>query len=1036
MKDKCAFKLFDLKGIIPLSLVILHPRPRPSNFTLTYMPSHTNEAALEDAIEQDLVARGFTTGNPSDFDRNFALDEARFWHFLETTQPREIEKLRRRADWKRIVLERFDRTVKKKGLLHPLRQGLKIEDARLTLLYQLPLASSGKAVHDNFARNEWSVTRQLRYHRQQAGQEIDMVVFVNGIPLVTMELKNAWTGQSARLHGQKQYRKDRDHREPLLQFGRCLVHFAVDTDEAYMTTKLAGDKTFFLPFNKGSETQGAGNPVNPDGHRTAYLWQEVFTPKSLANIIQHFVRFDGKAKDPLAGKTLYFPRYHQLDVVRKILNHATTNGAGQTYLVQHSAGSGKSNSITWAAYQLIEVSREGEEVPLFDSVIVVTDRRLLDKQIRDNINQFSQMNRLVAWAKKSSDLKEAMEQGKRIIITTIQKFPFIIDGISDLSDKRFAVLIDEAHSSQGGTAAAKMNEAMGVSDVAMPQYGDASSADELRSADEDSYDGQDLILRALHGRKMRDNASYLAFTATPKNATLERFGTRQSDGSYRPFHLYSMKQAIEEGFILDVLTNYTTYRSYYEIEKSIADNPDFDVNRAQKQLKAFVESDRRTIATKSEVMLDHFLGQIVRPRKLRGKAKGMVVTQSITSAIRYYLALRKSLEERGRPFNLLIAFSGTKEVDGIEYSEASLNGFADSETRDQFEHDDYRLLVVANKYLTGFDQPKLTAMYVDKKLSGVLAVQALSRLNRANTKLGKRPEDLFVLDFFNDAEEIRVAFDPFYTATSLSGPTDVGVLHELLDDLLSVGVFVWEEVAEFSVAYFRRVPGEELSPLIDRCAVRFNDTLDLEDEDKADFKIKAKQFVKVYGQMASIIDFSVEQWEAAYWFLKFLIPKLRIVRPDEGLYDDILDSVDLSTYGLERTQLDRHIELDDSESEVDPLNPNPRSAHGGGGVEEDLDLIVRSFNERYFHGWDSTPEEQRVKFISISASIRNHPDFEVKVAENPDQMNADIAFRKIVNEVMAKQRRQDIELYKLFAKDEGFSTAFLGAMRRMVGAEG
>ncbi len=614
------------------------------------MPSQTNEAALEDAIEQSLRTGGFMSGKPGDFNREFALDEERFWHFLETTQPQEIEKLQRRSDWKRIVLERFDRTVKRKGILEPLRRGLKVDDAHLTLLYQLPLASSGRAVHDNFAKNEWSVTRQLQYHRQQTGQEIDMVVFVNGIPLATMELKNSWTGQNARVHGRKQYQKDRDQREPLLQFGRCLVHLAVDTDEVYMTTKLAGEKTFFLPFNKGTEQQGAGNPVNPDGHRTAYLWQEILTPASLANIIQHFVRFDGKATEPLGGKTLYFPRYHQLDVVRKILAHAAANGSGQTYLVQHSAGSGKSNSITWAAYQLIEVSGPEADRPLFDSVIVVTDRRLLDKQIRDNINEFSQMNRLVAWAKKSSDLKEAMEQGKRIIITTIQKFPFIIDGITDMSEKRFAVIIDEAHSSQGGTAAAKMNEAMGVSDIATPSY-NGSSADEASSADEDAdaYDGQDLILRALHGRKMRDNASYLAFTATPKNATLERFGDRQPDGSFRPFHLYSMKQAIEEGFILDVLTNYTTYRSYYEIEKSIEDNPDFDASKAQQRLKSFVESDPRTIATKAEIMLDHFMHQVVGPKKLHGKAKGMVITQSINSAIRYYLALRKLLEEKAAP---------------------------------------------------------------------------------------------------------------------------------------------------------------------------------------------------------------------------------------------------------------------------------------------------------------------------------------------------------------------------------------------------
>jgi type I restriction enzyme R subunit len=1004
------------------------------------MPSQTNEAALEDTIERDLNAAGFTSGSPGDFNRDVALDEVRFWHFLETTQPRELDKLRRQSDWKRIVLTRYDRVVKKYGILRLLRTGLKVNDAQLTLLYQPPLASSSQTVGDNFASNEWSLTRQLRYHRDRPGQEIDVVVFVNGIPLVTMELKNAWTGQTARRHGQKQYREDRDPKEPLLQFGRCLVHFAVDTDEVYMTTKLAGGNTRFLPFNKGTEENGAGNPVNPNGHKTDYLWREVLTPLSLANIIQHFVRFDGKPGAPLASKALFFPRYHQLDVVRKILAHATEHGAGQTYLVQHSAGSGKSNSITWAAYQLIEICPPGEVGPLFDSVIVVTDRRLLDKQIRDNIQQFSQVNRLVAWAKKSADLREAMEQGKRIIITTIQKFPFIIEEIGDMSDKRFAVIIDEAHSSQGGATAAKMNEAMGgVNDVATP-YGSSFAPPPLGAGgpgdtdNTDTYDGQDLILQALHGRKMRDNASYLAFTATPKNATLERFGDRRPDGSFRPFHLYSMKQAIEEGFILDVLTNYTTYRSYYEIEKSVRDNPEYDTLVAQKRLKAFVERDPRTIATKAEIMVDHFLTQVVQPKKLRGKAKGMIVTQSITSAIRYYRAIRRLLEERGDPFRVLVAFSGTKEVDGIEYTEAALNGFAESETRDKFDEDDCRLLVVANKYLTGFDQPKLTAMYVDKKLQGVLAVQALSRLNRANTKLGKRPEDLFVLDFFNTTDEIKTAFDPFYTTTSLSGPTDVSVLHDLLDELGMFGVYVWEEVVGFSLAYFRGVPGEELSPLIDRCALRFNDTLELEDEQKADFKIKAKQFVKVYGQMASIIDFQVEQWETLYWFLKFLIPKLRIVKPEDGLYDDILDSVDLSSYGLERRKLDQHIALDEEEAAVDPLNPNIRGAHAGDGERSELDLIVQSFNERYFSGLGGTPEENRVKLVSYAKAFKAHPDLEDKVLNNTDKMNAELAFDKIYAEIMAQRRRQDLAFYKLMAKDEGASLAFRNVMKRMVRA--
>ncbi|HMS43039.1 MAG TPA: DEAD/DEAH box helicase family protein, partial [Pyrinomonadaceae bacterium] len=591
----------------------------------------------------------------------------------------------------------------------------------------------------------------------------------------------------------------------------------------------------FLPFNKGNN-HGKGNPINENGHKTAYLWEEILTRESVTNIIQHFVRFDGKETEPLAKKTLYFPRYHQLDVVRKLIADASKNGVGKTYLIQHSAGSGKSNSITWAAFQLIETYPENESAagnkglsnPLFDSVIVVTDRRLLDKQLRENIRDFSEVKNIVAPAMTSQELKNNLQSGKRIIITTIQKFPFIIDGIADLSDKRFAVIIDEAHSSQSGTAAGTLNRAI--------------------SGDADEVDAQEEILKIMRSRKMSRNASYFAFTATPKPATIERFGVKQPDGSFREFHLYSMKQAIEEGFILDVLANYTTYRSYYEIKKSIAENPLFETAKAQKKLRAFVERDPRTIETKAEIMLDHFLTKIVNTKKLKGKAKALVATQNIESAIRYFFALRRILEEKNNPFKIAIAFSGEKKVDGIEYTEPGINGFSESDTREKFDEDDYRILVVANKYLTGFDQPKLTAMYVDKKLQSVQAVQALSRLNRSADKLGKKSEDLFVLDFFNPIDEIKKSFDPFYTSTTLSKETDINVLHELKSNLDEAGVYEWSEVEDFVEKYFNNVNAQELSPITDTAAERFNQELELTNDEKADYKIKAKQFVKIYGQ--------------------------------------------------------------------------------------------------------------------------------------------------------------------------------------------
>ena len=1011
------------------------------------MHSQTNEQALEAAIQEKLSGltleeikekdpaanvaeeseqyrsgNGYYIGDPNDFNTRFAIDERRFWDFLKETQEEELEKLQRHGDWKRKILERLDRMVNKYGVLHLLKKGLAVDDAHFTLFYQLPLASSSETIKKRFESNQFSATRQLKYSEENPREEIDMVIFINGIPVITIELKNHWTGQNAKVHGQNQYKFKRDNRQPLLQFGRCLVHFAVDTDEVYMTTRLTGKDTFFLPFNKG-EDNGKGNPVNPFGHKTAYLWEEVLTRKSLANLIQHFVRLDGQKKDALNTRTLFFPRYHQMDVVRKIIDHASKKGVGQTYLIQHSAGSGKSNSITWAAYQLIETYPEndtvpgskGAEQPLFDSVIVVTDRRLLDKQIRENIKDFSEVKNIIAPAYSSKELRENLETGKKIIITTIQKFPFIIEGISDLSDKRFAVVIDEAHSSQSGTAHDKMNQSMGQ---------------KVQEEDEEE-DVQDRIIKAMQARKMRGNASYLAFTATPKNTTLEKFGVKQEDGSFKPFHLYSMKQAIEEGFILDVLANYTTYKSYYEIEKSIEENPLFDSLKAQKKLKAYVESHQQTIDTKAEVILDHFIPKIYNTKKLKGKAKAMVVTQSIVSAIRYYKALSRALDQRGNPFKILIAFSGSKTVDGIEYTEAEINGFGEKDTKENLDKDDYRILVVANKYLTGFDQPKLTAMYVDKKLQGVLAVQALSRLNRAADKLGKKTEDIFILDFFNSADDIKNSFDPFYTATSLSEATDVNVLHEIKEVLDETGVYEQEEVELFNEKYFKGVNAQELSPVLGLAEKRFNSELELEDEEKADIKIKAKQFVKIYGQMAAIMPYEVLAWEKLFWFLKFLIPKLIVKDKDADNLDELLESVDLSTYGLERTKLNESIGLDASDSEVDPQNPNPRGAHGE--KEEDiLENIIKNFNERWFHGWEATPDEQRVKFIQLSKHIQEHPDFQSKVAENHDQQNSDLALRRILDEVMRKQRKNELDLYRLFAKDEAFNQAFFDTMKRMV----
>lgn len=993
------------------------------------MPSSTNEAALEACIESYLIGdrgeteqnqtvshghrayggKGYERGLSSDFHAEFAIDEAKFWQFLEATQSTELAKLHYKADWKRQVVERLHRKLKKDGILAVLKKGLDVDNAHFTLLYRLPYNDLNPDVTAKFESNVFSVTRQV-YFSSIERKSVDMVVFLNGLPIATLELKNPWTGQNVN-QAKKQYRDDRDPKETLFQFKRCLVHFAVDPDEVWMTTKLDGKSTYFLPFNKGLPNgQGKGNPVNPLGHKSAYLWQEILTRHSLSNIIEHYAKLTvEKDKAGKIKETLYFPRYHQLQVVRELLKDVQAAGLGKRYLVQHSAGSGKSHSITWLGYQLVELYDKTGQENLFDSVIVVTDRRVLDRQIDKNIRQFAEVKNLLAHADSSADLKSHLEKGKKLITTTIQKFPKIVDGIADMSDKKFAVIIDEAHSSQSGESADKLNMSLG------------GGGDE-----EEPEDYQEKILQAMERRKMGNNASYFAFTATPKKATLEKFGTRNADGGFDPFHLYSMKQAIEEDFILDVLANYTTYKSYYEVQKSIDDNPDFDTVKAQKKLRAFVESHAQTIGTKAALMADHFLSQVVATKKLKGQARGMVITRNIESAIRYFFAIREELKKANAPFQAIVAFSGKKMVDGIEHTEESLNGFASKDIPEKLAGDikagetDYRLLVVANKYLTGFDEPLLHTMYVDKRLQGVLAVQALSRLNRCNAKMQK--QDTFILDFYNTAAEIKAAFDDFYTATSLTEPTDLNVLHDLKDALDDTELYSDEDIEKFNELFFNGVDAEQLHPIIDECVVRFN--MIEEEEEKIDFKIKAKQFVKLYGQLACIMPFAKPAWEKLHWYLKFLIPKLKVKDKDKDQLDALLESVDLSTYGLERVRLNQHIELDSAETELEPENPNVRGYHDPQSEESPLDEIIRHFNERFFSAWDATPEEQRVKLIKIMEHVQASSAYKTQVMDNPDEQNRRIALESLISQAVNKERKKDLDLYKVYASDPDFKKAF------------
>jgi len=1017
------------------------------------MLSKTNEQAFECLIEKALVgstveerkatgnedidaqnpgADQYYWGRPKDMPSKLAIDQRRLWSFLESSQ-RDVLAEYLGKDLKADVEHQIGSDITNFGIIKLIRDGIDVGNIHLTLFFPKPSPSDSEASHAKYAQNQFSITRQQTFSLLNPGYEIDMVVFINGLPIFTFEFKNPWTYQTAKYNGQKQYKEERSPREPLLNYGHCLAHFAMDKDEVYFTTKLAEKNTFFMPFNQGLPNgQGAGNPVSKDGsYKTSYIWNYFLQKDTVADILMNYVLFDyGEAKTGEKvphimrnAKRLIFPRYHQLDVVSKLSADVASVGVGKTYLIEHSAGSGKSNSITWLAYKLIglcpdsmdAVRAKAVDLALFDSAIVVTDRRLLDKQITGNIKAFGHSDRIVAHADSSKELKTAIEQGKRIIITTIQKFPFICDTIADVSDHNFAIIIDEAHSSQSGIAADKLNVAV------------------QKDADQTGGDTDALLEKLMKDRKMSKNCSYFAFTATPKKETLERFGTEDSEGKFHPFHLYSMKQAIEEGFILDVLTNYTTYRSYYELTKSIEGNPEYETARAQKMLRRYVEREPKTIKAKAEVMLTHFDAKMYRNHKLKGHAKALVVTKDIECAISYYMALCEIKKENKLPYNILIAFSGTKNVGGRDYTEAQINGFPDTKTAEEFDKDENRILVVANKYITGFDQPKLAAMYIDKPLDGVLAVQALSRLNRSAPELGKLSEDLFILDFYNTQEDIKKAFDPFYTATTLSEATDVNVLHQLKTTLLSFDVFDMEKVNDFIELYIHGAPADKFAPIIDAAANRFNNEIDWPENGKADFKMKCKQFVKIYSRVAAILNYEVKDWEKLFWFLRLLIPQLIVSGPGIDDIKDLLDSVDLNTYGLRRTALNETIVLDAGESTIDPLKPT--MVNGGPGedpVKDPLDEIIKEFNEHWFNGWDATPADQKEKLVNIAKAIAADENYRKLVIGNPDQQAVEEAMGTIIDRIIRQKRKGDMSLYREYQQNAAFKDGFRTLITRML----
>ena len=704
---------------------------------------------------------GWICGAPNDYDREYTVDLAQLLAFLIETQPDVFKGLRleEAGPARRKFLARLQGEVRKRGVIDVLRTGVKDGPHHVALFYGTPSPGNPVAAA-RYAQNRFSVTRQLRYSRDETQRALDLGLFINGLPVATFELKNRLTKQTVE-DAVEQYKRDRNPREKLFEFGRCVVHLAVDDQEVRFCTHLKGKASWFLPFNQGWN-DGAGNPPNPHGLKTAYLWARMLTRDGLTNILEHYAQVV-ETTDPKTGKkrkVQIWPRYHQLDVVRRLLADARQHGAGKRYLIQHSAGSGKSNSIAWLAHQLIGLRTD--DAAVFDSIIVVTDRRLLDQQIRDTIRQFAQVGATVGHADRSGDLRTLIERGKKIIISTVQKFRFILDAIgNEPRGRRFAILIDEAHSSQGGKTSAAVSLALSAA-----------------GAKEEDETPEDTINRIMTARKLLPNASYFAFTATPKHKTLEIFGEAYDAGGqrkHRPFHSYTMKQAIQEGFILDVLRSYTPVASYYKLVKTIEGDPEFDTKRAQKKLRRYVESHEQAIQLKAEIMVDHFHDQVLALHKIGGQARAMVVTGGIAHVIQYYHAIRQYLLARKSPYRAIVAFSGEHEYGGVTVSEASLNGFPSGRIADTIQQDPYRFLICADKFQTGYDEPLLHTMYVDKILSGIKAVQTLSRLNRAHPQ----KHDVFVLDFVNDTDTIQAAFADYYRTTILSEETDPNTLHDL-----------------------------------------------------------------------------------------------------------------------------------------------------------------------------------------------------------------------------------------------------------------
>ena len=964
------------------------------------MPTYT-EQNFEDHIEQHLNLSHYRSLRSADYDKSLCLIPSETLQFIQDTQPKEYQRLERQygADTSEKLTLRISNQVKSRGVLDVIRKGVRDRGCHFNLTYFQPSSGMNPDHQRLYAQNRFSLIRQLHYS-QRNEKSLDMVLFLNGLPLVTMELKNSLTGQVV-TDAEKQYRTDRDQREPLFQFKRCLVHFAVGNEKVSMTTHLQGNGTRFFPFNKGIE-----NPVNPDGHKTAYLWEDILHPNNLIELINNFIHEQEtteKVYDHRIGAVrdekrtvLVFPRYHQLDVIRQLQEAIVAEGVGNNYLIQHTTGSGKSNSIAWLAHLLTHLYRSPTDTHrIFDSIIVVTDRRVLDRQLQNTIKQVAQVEGVVHPVEATSaQLRSYLESGKDIIISTIQKFSVIAEEIGKLRSKTFAVIVDEAHSSQSGESARnlRLSLSQGIDLGVTEDYTDEVSDMDAR------------ILEQMELSRMQDHISYFGFSGTPKNKTLELFGRKNAEGKFVPFHVYSMRQSISEGFTLDVLQNYTTFKRYFELVKSVQEDREYEKARTLRTLTNYVDLQRHSIETKTRIMLEHFIEHTA--KTIEGKGRAMLVTPSRLHCVRYKQEFDKQMKEKGLSYGCLVAFSDTvHDTDnGQNYTENSMNALPPSVSiEDSFKSPEYRILIVSNKFQTGFDEPMLQTMYVDKRLDGLQCVQTLSRLNR----VAKGKTDTLVLDFVNEPDQIQEAFQQYYQSTILAEETDPNRLYDLQTQLDDFDLYDADTIDRFCLIFYDPdQPDELLQGILDSVVERWSE---LERDDREQFRSTLQSYIRLYGYISQLITFTDVALEKLYIFGHSLNKKLpRREHPD---LQDVLSSVDLDSFRVQRTHDRLPLFLEEEDSELEGFGSDVATRRD---PEQDLlSNIINALNDA--HQTDFTTED-KVDIASIHQKVQANEELRQVIEGDNSESNKRYKFDQVVEDILLDFVNSKVDLYNKLSK--------------------